>query len=137
MKAFFLLLVIIIIAALVYKYVVANDIPMVLKQQIAAQVNPFTVPKDSEAVVWKRALQLLEGRKSLFAGGNLVQTDSTLFLPYYNEHQKGNSIIITRKRSTDSVIFIVNWWYSQKQQEQGAKEIALFMQKGIGRYKNF
>lgn len=137
MKILLLLLLFIIGASLLYKYVFADDISAELKQQIAKQSNPFTISKDSESVVWQRALQLLEGRKSLLAGGVLQQTDSTLFLPYYNEHQKGNSILIERKNLADSVYFKISWWYSKKMQQQGAKEIALFIQKGISRYKNF
>lgn len=97
------------------------------------QKNPFSVQNDSAEIVWKRASQFLELRKSEMTGGNLQQNDSVIFMPYYTDYHKGRSLKIERKQVGDSTIFTVNFWYSEKPVENRAKEIALFMQTSFDR----
>ena len=108
--------------------------PQVFYEHIAKQYNPFTVPKDSAEKVWQRAKDFLELRKLLIVGGNLHIHDSLIYLPYYNDFHKGNSLIIERHMINDSVRFFVIWWYSGDSSKTGSKEVALYMQKGVDRY---
>ncbi|HQZ26067.1 MAG TPA: hypothetical protein PLD18_12275 [Flavobacterium sp.] len=98
-----------------------------------SQKNPFSVQNDSAEIVWKRASQFLELRKSEMTGGNLQQNDSVIFMPYYTDYHKGRSLKIERKQVGDSTIFTVNFWYSEKPVENRAKEIALYMATSFDR----
>ena len=104
-----------------------------LIQKYNTQKNPFSVQNDSAEIVWKRASQFLELRKSEMTGGNLQQNDSVIFMPYYTDYHKGRSLKIERKQVGDSTVFTVNFWYSEKPVENRAKEIALFMQTSFDR----
>jgi len=53
-----------------------------------SQKNPFSVQNDSAEIVWKRASQFLELRKSEMTGGNLQQNDSVIFSPYKTDITK-------------------------------------------------
>ena len=97
------------------------------------QKNPFSVQNDSAEIVWKRALQFLELRKSEMTGGNLQYYDSVIIMPYSNDYRRGRSLKIERKQVGDSTIFTVNFWYSEKPVENRAKEIALYMQTSFDR----
>ena len=104
-----------------------------LIQKYNSQKNPFSVQNDSAEIVWKRASQFLELRKSEMTGGNLQQNDSVIFMPYYTDYHKGRSLKIERKQVGDSTIFTVNFWYSEKPVENRAKEIALYMATSFDR----
>lgn len=104
-----------------------------LIQKYNSQKNPFSVQNDSAEIVWKRASQFLELRKSEMTGGNLQQNDSEIFMPYYTDYHKGRSLKIERKQVGDSTIFTVNFWYSEKPVENRAKEIALYMATSFDR----
>lgn len=97
---------------------------------ITKQENPFTVSKDSVTIIWRRASQYLVKNKLLIVGGDLLTEDSVLYMPYYNEFHKGNSLRIQMNARNDSVIFKVNSWYSGKDNLYAAKKIAYFMQTG-------
>ena len=106
-----------------------------LIQKYNTQKNPFSVQNDSAEIVWKRASQFLELRKSEMTGGYLQQNDSVIFMPYYTDYHKGRSLKIERKQVGDSTIFTVNFWYSEKPVENRAKEIALYMATEFDRKK--
>lgn len=57
----------------------------------------------------------------------MQETDSLLYMPYYNDFHKGNSLRIEQRAKDDSVEFNIVWWYTGKLNTQGAKEIALYM----------
>jgi hypothetical protein len=97
---------------------------------VTKQDNPFSVPKDSAAIIWHRASEYLDKNKLTIVGGNLQIEDSVLNMPYYNDFHKGNSLRIQMNTRNDSVIFKVNSWYSGKVNSFGAKKIAYFMQSG-------
>jgi hypothetical protein len=124
-------------SALIYKYFIADDLPSDLVKKIDAQRNPFTAPKDSAELIWQRAKEFLYTRRRLITGGKMQQTDSLMVIPYYNSYHKGNAVKIERKTTGDSVAFSCSWWYSGIDQPDGAKEIALFMQTGIGIYESY
>lgn len=107
-----------------------------IMQKYNAQKNPFSVSNDSAEVVWGRASLFLEMRKLEITGGDLQKNDSVIFMPYYNDFQKGASLKIERKQVGDSTIFTVNVWNSGKPVPLGAKEIALFMATSFDR-KNY
>ena len=99
------------------------------------QKNPFSVQNDSAEIVWKRASQFLELRKSEMTGGSLQYYDSVIIMPYSNDYHRGRSLKIERKKVGDSTIFTVNYWYSEKPFESSAKEIALYMATEFDRKK--
>lgn len=99
------------------------------------QNNPFSVPKDSSEIVWKRASKFLETRQPKLIGGALEINDSVIYMPYYNDFNKGTSLKIAKKTFGDSTLFKIEVWNSGKPQPLGAKEIALFLRTGYGRKK--
>ncbi|RZM11178.1 MAG: hypothetical protein EOO88_47255 [Pedobacter sp.] len=131
MKYFLAAIVLLILLSLVYKYLLAKDDPVAYTNLLAKQSNQFTVPKDSADIVWQRAQFYLDKNASLISGGTLIENDSLLYIPYYNDHKKGNSIRIEKHVSSESIAFIIQWWYSGSLQVNGSKEIALFMQQHI------
>jgi hypothetical protein len=135
--AYFILLLLIlfvIIFSLVFNFLFSKDMSPELEQKISQQQNPFVIHKDSAAIIWKRASLFFKERKRIITGGEIQKNDSMIFLPYYNDYHKGNSIKILKKAIGDSVEITAWWWYSGMLQESGGKEIALYMQTGIGRY---
>jgi hypothetical protein len=106
-----------------------------LIQKYNTQKNPFSVQNDSAEIVWKRASQFLELRKSEMTGGYLQHYDSVIIMPYSNDYRRGRSLKIERKQVGDSTIFKVNFWYSEKPVENRAKEIALYMATEFDRKK--
>lgn len=109
--------------------------PQIFYDKLAKQKNPFVVPKDSTSIVWQRAKDFLELRKYMIVGGNLQMNDTVIFLPYYNDYHKGNSLRIEKHRMMDSTLFKVTWWYSGDSTRRGAYEIAMYMQYGIDKYQ--
>lgn len=101
---------------------------------VASQSNPFTVHKDSSAMIWQRAKNFLKMREHSIVGGNLRINDSVIYMPYYNDYHRGNAMRIEKHAQGDSVQFFVIWWYSGDSSGTATKEIALFMQHGIERY---
>lgn len=110
--------------------------PQIFYDQLAKQKNPFVVPKDSTSIVWQRAKDFLELRKHMIVGGNLQVEDSVIFLPYYNDFHKGNSLRIEKHVLKDSTLFQVTWWYSGDSTGHGSDEIAMYMQYGIDKYQH-
>lgn len=108
--------------------------PQVFYDKLSKQSNPFTVSKDRAEIVWQRAKDFLKLRKHMIVGGNLQIHDSLIYLPYYNDFHRGNSLKIERHAMNDSIRFFVTWWYSGDSTKTGSKEIALYMQKGIDKY---
>lgn len=109
-------------------------LPEAFIKLVDQQKNPFLVPNDSSALVWKRAFDYLESRKGLIVGGKLRVNDTVIFMPYYNSYRKGSSVRIERHPLGDSTLFRIQWWYSRDSSLHGSKEIALYMQHGIERY---
>lgn len=137
MKYLFLIFPLFICGALIYKYFIADDLPAELLKKIEAQSNPFAAPKDSGELIWQRAKDFLYTRRRLITGGKMRKTDSLIVIPYYNSYHKGNALRIERRYKDDSVVFTCSCWYSGNEEPDGAKEIALFMQTGIGRYESY
>ena len=129
-----LIFIIVIVASLSYKYFFAEDLPAAFVKQINNQPNPFAVPKDSNKIVWQRARQYLAERRWLINGSPVQETDSSLYVPYYNQEKKGASIKIESRKVGDSVVFTAYFWNYQTLNEGKSKEMALFMNKGISRY---
>jgi hypothetical protein len=134
MKYFILIFIIVIVASLGYKYFFADDLPAAFVIQINNQRNPFAVPKDSNQVVWKRARQFLADKRWLIDGSPVRETDSSLYVPYYNKDKKGASIKIESTKVGDSVVFTTYFWNYQTLNEGKSKEMALFMNKGISKH---
>jgi hypothetical protein len=134
MKYFMLFIIILILASLSYKYFIAEDLPLTYVHLIDDQPNPFRVPKDSVPAVWARAKQFLAEKEWLINSDHILETDSSLFVPYYNQSKKGVSVKIESKRVGDSVVFTVYFWSYQNLKEHASKTLALFMNKGINKY---
>lgn len=133
MKYRLFIFIILILAAAIYKYLLAGKPSAEYTRACNEQRNPFTVHKDSAAIIWQRAKLYLDENKPLIAGGDLTESDSVLFIPYYNSYKKGSSVRIAKHTAADSVTFFVQWWYSKNPEPDGEKEIALFMQQNISR----
>ncbi|MFC4262657.1 hypothetical protein ACFOWM_07205 [Ferruginibacter yonginensis] len=118
---------IVIIISITYKYIIAADEPIAYKKLLEKQNNYFVVQKDSAAIMWTRAKMYLNKNAALICGGPLQQSDTLLYIPYYNDHKKGNAIRIEQHVNGDSVSFNIQWWYSQKLQINGSRAIALYM----------
>lgn len=134
MKYILLLIALFLIGAAVFKALFPGSFPPELLEEYSKQQNPFLMPKDSSEVVWERACYFLEEYKRMIVGGTLQKTDSELYIPYYNQYHKGNSLRIQRKTIGDSVAFSAIWWYSGEPMDLGAKEILYFMKTGIDKY---
>jgi hypothetical protein len=134
--AFILLL---IVFAPIYPVLLRSCYPLKVDTELIkkynTQKNPFSVQNDSAEIVWKRASQFLELRKSEMTGGSLQYYDSVIIMPYSNDYSRGRSLKIERKKVGDSTIFTVNYWYSEKPFESSAKEIALYMATEFDRKK--
>lgn len=135
MKYFLIITILFLLFCGLFGYFYDGRPPQIFYDYLAKQSNPFTVPKDSSEIVWQRAKEFLERRKLMIVGGNLHIKDSQIYLPYYNDFHKGNSLKIERYAKKDSVSFFVVWWYSGDSTKPGSKEIALYMQKGIDKYR--
>jgi hypothetical protein len=97
---------------------------------VEGQENPFSVAKDSAKIIWTRADEYLEKNKLFIVGGNLQREDSLLYIPYYNDFHKGNSVRIQMFYKKDLVVFKIESWYSGKDNIYGAKKIAYYMRTG-------
>jgi hypothetical protein len=133
---FFVLIVIaiLVVFSFIFKSCFAKETPAVFQRQVEQQPNPFTVHRDSAAVVWRRAGLFFEQRRGLISGGTLQQNDTMFFLPYYNDHHKGDCVKIVKREVGDSIEITCTWWYGGDSTGVASKEIALFLQNGIGRY---
>lgn len=131
MKYRLLIFIVVILASLLIKYLFPHKQSASYVNARKNQANPFTVHKDSAGSIWLRAKQYLKENKRLISGGDIIENDSVLFVPYYNSYKKGNCIQIEKHSATDSVTFLVQWWYSQNPEPDSEKEIALFMQYNI------
>ncbi len=117
-----------------FSYFYDSSTPKAFQDLVDKQDNPFTVHKDSSAIIWQRAKDFLKMRENLITGGNLQINDSIIYMPYYNSNHKGNSMRFEKHAQGDSVQFFVIWWYSGDSSGTATKEIALYMQHGIERY---
>lgn len=133
MKHFLIITLIFLSFCGVFGYLYDGRTPQSFLDLVAKQQNPFTIQKSDSKFIWQRAKDYLEMRKNMIVGGNLQINDSIIYMPYYDDYQKGNSLWIERHEKADSVSFLVMWWYSGETNYSGAKEIALYMQQGIER----
>ena len=134
MKKAIFLLIVLIAGALIYSVFFYKDKPTSLKSKIAAQRNPFLVPVSQSDLVWSRAQDYVKKRYRLISGDKMQLNDSVLFIPYFNDYHKGNTLEIKRAQKGDSVQFAVTLYKSGNLQQDGSKEIALFMATGIDKY---
>jgi hypothetical protein len=126
--------VVLILGSYIYTTFFYKGLPEDFKKKIAVQKNPFYMPKDSSDVIWSRAEQYISKRYRLIGGNVIQRSDTQIYIPYYNDYHKGNSLLISRKAIGDSVRFKVYWYYSGIFEEEGSKEVALFMSSGIDQY---
>lgn len=127
-----LIIVLVLAAAGIYSAFFRNtNNPPAYNALVAAQPNPFYSSADSATTIWNRAQLYVETYRGVFGSEGLQVADSVLLIPYYNSYQKGNNLRIERKRVGKDIRYSISWWYSRTPQTEGAKEIALFMQKGI------
>jgi hypothetical protein len=59
--------------------------------------------------------------------------DNVIYMPYYNDYNKGTSLIIERKTKKNSITSTIQVWNATKPNNLGAKEIVLYIHKGIDR----
>lgn len=121
-------------AAGIYSLFPDKPLPEAFTRQVQQQANPFLVPNDSIAVVKKRILQFLHEPRNLLDRDRIQAGDSVWLLPYYNSYEKGDKILIEMHRAGDSCRFTCYRWYSREPNENGSKEMALFLQKGVNRF---
>lgn len=134
MKKAIFLLIALIASILIYSLLFDNDKPSALRSKIAAQPNPFYVPVSQSDLVWNRAQEYVKKRYRLISGDEIQLNDSVLFIPYFNDYRKGNSLEINRTQKGDSVQFEIILYRSGILQEDGSREIALFMTNEIDKY---
>jgi len=134
MKKAILLLIVLIAGALIYSVFFYKDKPPALKNKITEQPNPFYVPVSQSDLVWNRAQEYVKKRYRLISGDKMQLNDSVLFIPYFNDYHEGNSLEIKRAQKSDSVQFRITLYNSGNLQQDGSKEIALFMATGIDKY---
>lgn len=133
-KIIFFLFVAIVVLGLLLKRFDKPD--PVFEKLVAEQDNPFLSTPDSSGIIWQRAIRFLELEKAVIAAGLPVIRDSVIVVPYASSYDKGTSIRVERKREGEMVRYTCTWWYSRLLQENGGKEIALYMQKGRWRYES-
>ena len=131
MKKAILLLIVLIAGALIYSVFFYKYKTPALKSKIAAQPNPFYVQVSQSDLVWSRAQDYVKKRYRFISGDKMQLNDSILFIPYFNDYHKGNSLEIKRAQKGDSVQFRITLYNSGNLQQDGSKEIALFMATGI------
>lgn len=101
---------------------------------VTGQNNPFVTTPDSSELMWRRAVRFIELNERIIAGADPVYHDSVITVPYASSHKKGNSIRIARKQVAGGIEFSCSWWYSGELDEDGGKEIALYIQTKRARY---
>ncbi len=121
-------------AAGIYSLFPKKPLPVAYTMQRELQVNPFTVPVDSVAVIRKRILQFFNEPRRMLGADRLEISDSVWHLPYYNSNMKGDRILIDMHRTGNHYRVECHWWYSRVPDTEGGKEIALYLQKGISRF---
>jgi hypothetical protein len=134
MKYFLLITALFLAFCGLFSYFYEEKLPKEFTDLVEKQPNPFMVPKDSSAIIWQRAKDFLKRKELMIIGGNLKINDSVIYMPYYNDYHRGNSMRFERHDKGDSVQFFVIWWYSGDSGRTGTNEIALYMQQGIERY---
>jgi len=134
MKYFLAIAAAFLIFCALFGYFYDSNPPKAFQDLVLKQANPFTVHKDSSAMIWQRAKDFLKMREHSIVGGNLRVNDSVIYMPYYNDFHRGNSLRFEKHAQGDSVQFFVIWWYSGDSSGTATKEIALYMQHGIERY---
>ena len=92
------------------------------------------MPVSQSDLVWNRAQEYVKKRYRLISGDEIQLNDSVLFIPYFNDYRKGNSLEINRTQKGDSVQFEIILYRSGIFQEDGSREIALFMTSEIDKY---
>lgn len=130
----FFAIAILLAAAGIYSLLPDKPLPDAFTRQVQQQPNPFRVTNDSIAVVKERILRFLQEPRYLLDRERIQSGDSVWQIPYYNSHEKGDRILIEMHRTGDSSRFYCYRWFSKQADEEGGREMALFLQKGIGRY---
>lgn len=130
----FFVLVIFLAAAGIYSLLPEKPLPAAFNRLVEQQVNPFTVPVDSIPVVKQRILTFLNEPRHLLSRDRIQAGDSVWQIPYYNSYEKGDRIRIEMHQAGDSCRFTCFRWYSRQADEDGSREIALFIQKGVSRF---
>ncbi len=134
MKKAILLIIVLVAGSLLYSVYFYKDKPPVLISKIAAQPNPFFVTVSQSDLVWNRAQEYVKKRYRLISGDKMQLNDSVLFIPYFNNYHNGNTLEIKRAQKGDSVQFEITLYNSGTLQQDGSKEIALFMATGVDKY---
>jgi hypothetical protein len=132
MKAVLFFFVLFILASLLIKFF--NKPDSNFEAFVATQNNPFFTTADSCDIMWDRAKAFVSINRLIIAAGKPRINDSIIVVPYASSHDKGNALRIERKTIDGRVRFICEWWYSRNREKTGGKEIALYIQKGVGRY---
>lgn len=130
----FFVLAIVLASAGIYSLFPKQPLPEEFTRQLKQQPNPFRVHNDSIAVVKDRILKFLNEPRRLLDRERIQVTDSVWQIPYYNSYEKGDRILIEMHRAADSCRFDCYRWYSGETDEEGGKEMALYLQKGISRF---
>jgi hypothetical protein len=130
----FIAIAILLAAAGIYSLFPKKPLPETFTRQVQQQSNPFRVSNDSIAVVKERILKFLQEPRYLLDRERIQAGDSVWQIPYYNSYEKGDRILIEMHRTGDSCRFDCYRWYSRQADEEGGKEMALYLQKGISRY---
>lgn len=130
----FFAIAILLAAAGIYSLFPKKPLPAAFTRQVEQQANPFLVMADSVAVVKQRILQFLNEPRNLLSRERIEATDSVWHIPYYNSNQKGDRILIEMHRIGDRYRFDCYRWYSRVPDDDGGKEMALYLQKGVSRF---
>lgn len=121
-------------AAGIYSLFPDKPMPAAFTRQVELQANPFKVPDDSITVVKNRIRQFLYEPRNLLDRERIQAGDSVWQIPYYNSYKKGDRILIEMHQTGDSCRFDCFRWYSGQTDEDGSKEMALFLQQGVSRF---
>lgn len=130
----FIAIAILLAAAGIYSLLPKKPLPEAFTRQVQQQANPFRVSGDSIAVLKERILKFLNEPRRLLDRERIQTGDSVWQIPYYNSYKKGDRILIEMHRTGDSCRFDCYRWYSGQTDEEGGKEMALYLQKGISRF---
>ncbi len=132
MKYFFLITAVFLAFCGLFAYFYEEKLPKEFTDLVEKQPNPFIVPKIVQ-LLFGKGPRIFEEKELMIIGGNLKFNDSVIYMPYYNDYHRGNSMRFERHDKGDSVQFFVIWWYSGDSGRTGTNEIALYMQQGIER----
>jgi hypothetical protein len=103
---------------------------------VAKQPTYFAVPNNKANAVWDNASVYLIKMKHLIYGRPTQQNDTMILIPYIPglSYHRGNFIQVRKKVNKDSTTFFTEWFYYDMPDTLAAKEMAYYMQYGIGRY---